>query len=278
LSEILRNWESGLGFPGVLVIDGHAHIGEWPHATTYHSVEEAVKETVSFMDANGVDVACSMTGGYMFGGGSDYRLGNDFLFEVCKRIPDRLVGFAHVNPNDGLDDILAELNRAYDAGMRCIKLYNAYQEQYPGDGPNLMAVYEYAAKHQMLILNHHWTADVLMRISAELPEMDFIYGHYAGWQDPVLRARKNVYANIWGYGAYGWLDQGVASVGADKFLFGSDAFLNPMSVGLGPVVHVPISDEEKRLILGLTMARLLDKVGALPQWVKKEYLECANDS
>lgn len=274
MSDILTNWENGLGFPDVLVIDGHAHIGEWPHATTYHSVEQAVEETVSFLDANGVDLACSMGGGYMFAG-SDYRLGNDFLLEVCSRLPNRLVGFAHVNPNDSLDAILAELDRVYEAGIRCIKLINAYQEQYPGDGPNLMAVYGFAAKHHMLILNHYWTADVLMRISADFPETDFICGHYGEGQDAVLEARDNVYANIWGYGAYGWLDRGIANVGSGKFLFGSDAFLNPMSVGLGPVVYAPVSDEEKRLILGITMARLLDKVGALPQWVKEQYLQSA---
>ena len=45
-----------------------------------------------------------------------------------------------------------------------------------------------------------------------------------------------------------------------------------MSVGLGPVVYAPIPDEEKRLILGITMAQLLGKVGVLPAWIKREYL------
>jgi len=37
------------------------------------------------------------------------------------------------------------------------------------------------------------------------------------------------------------------------------------------VVFAPIPDEEKRLIIGLTQARLLDKVGVLPQWIKDQY-------
>ena len=277
MSEILQNWENGLGFPGVLVIDGHTHIGDWPHAPTYYSVEEAAEETVAFMDANGVDIACSLSGGYMFNG-ADYRLGNDFLIEVCECIPNRLVGFAHVNPNDSRDGVLAELNRVHDAGMRCIKLLNDYQEAYPGDGPNLMAVYEYAAEHRMLVLNHHWLPDVLMRISADFPEVDFIGGHYGEHYDPVLKARENVYANIWGYGAHGWLDRGIAQVGAGKFLAGSDAFLNPVSLGLAPVVYAPISDGDKRLILGSTMARLLERADALPAWIKDEYPEVVAES
>jgi hypothetical protein len=44
-----------------------------------------------------------------------------------------------------------------------------------------------------------------------------------------------------------------------------------MSVGIGPVVFAPIPDEEKRMILGLTQARLLDKVAALPESIKERY-------
>ena len=69
----------------------------------------------------------------------------------------------------------------------------------------------------------------------------------------------------------GWLDRGIERIGAGKFIMGSDAFLNPMSVGIGPVVFAPISDEHKRMILGLTQARLLDKVGALPAEIKERH-------
>ncbi|MDK1032460.1 MAG: amidohydrolase family protein, partial [Planctomycetia bacterium] len=257
-------------FPGVLVIDGHTHIGAWLHAATFRDADEAAAESVAFMDANGVDAACSMGGGYMFSG-TDYRLGNDFLIEVCRRIPDRLIGFAHLNPNDSPGAILAELDRAWEAGIRCIKLINGYQENYPGDGPNLMALYKYASEHGMLVFNHGWATDEMMKISAEFPDVDFIYGHYHAVCDTALKARANVYANIWNCTTSGWLDRGIENCGAGKFMFGSDAFLNCMTLGIGPVVHGPITDEERRQILGLTMARLLDKVGALPSKIKETY-------
>ena len=272
MSKILENWESGLGLPGVLVIDGHTHIGAWRHAATFQSVEDAAEQAVAFMDANGIDAACSMSGGYTQAG-ADYRLGNDFLLAVCERTPDRLIGFANINPNDTPEAIITELDRVFDAGIRCIKLINAYQENYPGDGPNLMKIYEYAAGHKMLILNHAWTADVIMRIAVEFPSVDFICGHYNARYNPILKARGNVYANIWGYGDYGWLDRGIRNVGAGKFLFGSDGFLNPMSVGIGPVVHAPVCDEDKRLILGVTMAQLLDRAGVLPETIRNTWLE-----
>jgi len=270
MSEILENWISGRGLPEVMVIDGHVHLGEWPYAPTFHSVEEAAEESAAFMDANGVDAICAQGGGYMFSG-SDYRLGNDFLLEVCRKVPDRIIGFMSLNPNDTRDHLLAELDRMFRAGIRCIKLINSYQEGYPGDGPNLMAVYEYAAERRMLVFNHSWGANEILGISAEFPDTDFIFGHYSDSLDPVLKARGNVYTNIWNLGSLGWLDRGIRNVGAEKFIFGSDAFLNLMSVGIGPVVFAPIPDEHKRMILGLTQARLLDKVGALPESIKERY-------
>ena len=270
MSEILTNWMDGRGCPDVLVIDGHIHIGEGPEATALETIERTATESVAFMDANGVDAICVQSGGYL-GEGADYRLGNDFLLGVCRRVPERFIGFAGVNPNDTREYTLAELDRVFDAGIRGIKLINTCQENYPGDGPNLMAAYEYATEHNMLVFNHIWVPDVLMRISAQFPDTDFICGHYWNVYDPVLKERKNVYANIWNLETFGWLDRGIENVGAEKFMMGSDGFMNPISVGIGPVVFAPISDYEKRLILGLTVARLLDKVGALPSALKRKY-------
>jgi predicted TIM-barrel fold metal-dependent hydrolase len=261
---------SGCGLPDTLVIDGHVHVGEWPHNTTFHGIEAAIRESAAFMDANGVDLACTQGGGYMWAG-ADYRLGNDFLLDVCRGLPDRMIGFMSVNPNDTWQNIEAELDRCYDAGIRCIKLINAYQYNYPGDGPNLMQLYAYADEHNMLVFNHAWAPEVIRKVADRFPATDFIFGHYHAGCDPVLQSCSNVYANIWSYGSMGWLDRGIATVGAAKFLMGSDAFLNPMSLGIGPVVFAPVPDDEKRLILGITQARLLDKVQALPAWVKETY-------
>jgi predicted TIM-barrel fold metal-dependent hydrolase len=235
-------------------------------------VDEAVARSTVLMDTHGVDAVGAVGGGYMWEG-TDYRLGNDFLLAVWRRMPERLVPFLSVNPNDTRDRLIAELERMFDAGVRCIKLINRYQQQYPGDGPNLMAVYEYAAAHTMLVFNHGWTNDVAVRIATAFPETDFVFAHYSNGLDPALKARRNLYANIWGYWAMGELERGVRQLGAGKFMMGSDGFLNPLSVGIGPVVYGPFTEDDKRLILGLTVARLLDKVGALPASLKAKYLD-----
>jgi len=269
MSAILRNWSDGRGFPDVLAIDGHIHVGAWPHAATFANAEQGAPEALAFMDANGIDLVCAVSGGYLWPN-TEYALGNDLLLEFCERMPGRIVGFMSVNPTDCQERMLAELARMYAAGIRCIKLINSYQH-YPGDGPSLMALYQFASEHHMLVFNHSWTRLEIEKIAALHPGTDFIFGHYGAAQDPVLREYDNVYANIWTYGNMGWLDRGITEVGAHKFIMGSDGFLNAVSAGVGPVVFAPIPDEEKRLIIGLTQARLLDKVGVLPQWIKDQY-------
>jgi len=269
MSEILERWRAGEGLPDVLVIDGHTHVGAWPSGATFEGPGEALAGSLAAMDANGVDAACVLGGGYM-SCGQDYTLGNNALIELVRRAPDRLIGFAHINPNDHPDSIAAELDRIHAAGLRCIKLINSYQQGYPGDGPNLMAVYRFAAEHGPLVINHHWSNDEIASIAREFPTVDFILAHYGNHQDPVLKEFPNVYTNIWNLGNLGFLERGIQAVGPEKFLFGSDAFMNPMSVGIGLVVYADVPDAHKRLILGQNQARLLDRAGALPQALKQQ--------
>ena len=260
MSAILESWGAGQGLPDVLVIDGHTHIGEWPHGANFETAEEAANEAVEFMDAYGVDAACVLAGGYM-SNGSDYTMGNDFLLDCVRRVPERLIPFAHFNPNDSLDGIQTELKRMLDNDVHCIKLLNAYQN-YPGDGPNLMAVYEFAQRNRMLVLNHYWSELEIRRIVSAYPEMVMIRGH--GGASGISSEIPNVYDNIWSLHPFGRLEHGLQEFGPSKVLFGSDAFMNDLSVGLGMVVYADIPEAAKRDVLGLNMARLLDYAGALP--------------
>ena len=262
MSEILDRWRAGEGLGDVLAIDGHTHVGEWPHGANYESMDQMQAGVSAVLDAHGVDAACVMSGGTMWGG-TDYRVGNDLLLELWRRLPEQVIPFAHVNPNDAREEILAELARVYRAGVRGIKLINAYQG-YPGDGPNLMAVYEFAAERGMVILNHSWTNEELAMLAERFVRLDLICGHYGRRLDPLLRRYPNVHANIWSLNPLGVVEAAFREVGPEKFLLGSDAFMNPMSVGIGLVVYADIPDAHKRMILGANQARILDRVGALP--------------
>jgi predicted TIM-barrel fold metal-dependent hydrolase len=260
MKSLRANWQAGLGFPDTLVIDGHIHFDGGFVGQAWDAVGPAADYALRVMDASGVDLACVVGGGF-YGPGNDYTCGNDDLLEFCRLAPNRFIGFAHFNPNDSQTGLDTELKRTHAMGFRCIKLLNAYQDNHPGDSSQMRRIYHFAADHNMLILNHHWPSEVLDRIAREFTTVNFIAGHW--YPCEVLRL-PNVYCNLWGLLSLGELDWGVKKYGADKFLMGSDAFLNPITVGLGLVAQADIPDTDKRKILGTNQARLLHAVGVLP--------------
>jgi predicted TIM-barrel fold metal-dependent hydrolase len=266
-SDILAAWKEGRGLPGVVVIDGHVHLGDWPSHETFATEAEVPEQAARIMDANGVEAVCAVAGGHMMTGG-DYRLGNDRLLRWWKALPERIIPFFLVNPNDRREAVLDECRRMLDSGMRAIKLINAYQEAYPGDGPVLMAVYEFAARNSMILFNHHWSHRELDTLAPQFPDTPFICAH--GAPPDLLLKHRNVYGNMWSYGPMGWLDRVIAEAGPGKIMMGSDAFMNAATVGIGPVVHAPVTDADRRLMLGVTVARLLDRAGILPRTLKEK--------
>lgn len=261
MSDILDTWRSGRGLPGVLVIDGHTHaFGN----SALRTPAEASAELLRLMDSYCVDASCVM-GGMSLHNGIDVRLNNDFLLEYVRQAPDRLIPFAHVNAHVELSETIPELDRVFGEGVRGIKLYNEPQG-YPGDGPNMMAVYSFAQAHNMLVLNHYWSEGEIYLIAQEFPDLVLIRGH--GGVSGISRMFANVYDNMWALNRLGLIEEGVRKYGADKILLGSDAPLSEPAVGIGTVVYSDISDKDKRAILGLNMARLLEKAGILPDWLR----------
>jgi uncharacterized protein len=264
MSEILDCWRCGLGLPGVLVIDGHTHaFGN----DALRTPTEVSARLVKLMDDCCVDISCVMSGMSLHNG-IDVRLNNDFLLDFVRQEPDRLIPFAHVNAHVELSETLAELDRVFSEGVRGIKLYNEPQG-YPGDGPNMMAVYSFAQEHNMLVLNHYWSDAEIYRIAREFPDLVMIRGH--GGASVISRMFTNVYDNMWSLNRLGLIEEGVRRYGAGKILLGSDAPLSEPVVGIGTVIYSDIPDEDKRAILGLNMACLLEKVDILPDWVRKRY-------
>ena len=53
----------------------------------------------------------------------------------------------------------------------------------------------------------------------------------------------------------------VSAIGADRLMFGSDLQDLPIAWGLGPIVFSRIPPEDKKMILGDNLRRVLDQYG-----------------
>lgn len=270
MSTILEAYVAGKGFPGELVIDAHTHVARGRRYGLGGRIEESAEQAMVKMDAVGIDACCVMGSVYLLEG--DYQDGNNDLLWLHKHYPDRFICFASINAHDTPANVLSELQRMYDAGIRGIKLHNTYQN-YPSDGPTLLEVYRFAAERGLVVLSHSWgDLTVTERIAESFPGMTMIMGHHSDRADSLLSRFPNLYLCTWAFVRPRQIERAIKRLGPDKLVYGSDALINPYPAGLGPVVFARITDTERRSILGLNIASILDRAGYLHDTLRSKWM------
>lgn len=165
---------------------------------------------------------------------------NDFLAEYVQRRPDRLIGFAGVDPTQR--DRMDQVRRAADLGLSGLTISPASQDFHPEDS-RAMAVYEAAENLGMPILLHqgtHFTIQSKMAyaqphlfdaVARQFPKLRLIVAHCGyPWVDETLvltGKHPHVYADLSNVIARPWnLYQTLLSAHqlgvTDRLLFGSD--------------------------------------------------------
>ena len=206
------------------------------------------------MERQGVERGCVFCFTGVF---SDEQFGNDLVADAVARFPERFVGFTMLNPHRGPDEMLAELERGAARGLKGVKLIPSYQG-YPEEGPNIDVACRWAHEHRQLILNHHWGgAAQVERLVSTYPDACFITGHTTTAYADVMRRYPNLYVCSCPLLGPRACEEVVAAIGADRFMFGSDLQDLPIAWGLGPILFARIPPEQKRLILGGNLRRLL---------------------
>ena len=256
----------GRPFTDALLFDCHGHFG--PEAG-FHIPGTALDDFVAVLDRIGIDRVAVST----FTNGLPY--GNDAVAKAVRARPDRLVGYVRVNANYP-KTMERELERCLDQpGFRGIKIH-PYCDQVPVEDPRYEPVWKFAVARDVPVLSHTWqslryydplcdfcTPARFARVLETHPEVKIILGHSGGEYDGILEAIEvakafpNVYLDTASSRTYpGVVSMLVKEVGAERVLYGSDTpFLTPVTQ-VGKVVFAGITEEEKRLILGLNAAKL----------------------
>lgn len=165
---------------------------------------------------------------------------NNEIAAYAAKHPEKIVGFMSVDPNH--PGALDEMDRAYELGLRGLKLGPIYQNFHPHDG-RALAVFGKAATLKIPILIHQGTtfprlapleyADPLQleKIAWAFPDLKIVIAHLGHpWMDEtivLIRKHPNLYSDIsalfyrpWQFynGLISACEYGVQ----DKLLFGSD--------------------------------------------------------
>ncbi len=251
-----------------MIIDSHTHIRKG---------KGNVRDFLNAMDANGIDMAVvhPIVPGDEDLGFSD----NEFVGELVRTYPDRLMGYACVVPTEpGAAD---ELRRAIETyGLKGLKLHPPLQNFSMAD-PRLSGVIETCIDMDLPILIHtgpiysqfarlgYSSSEPIDDLAIRYPEAKFIVAHANPLSlDPILVAKHpNVYFDTtivfsWYVSLFPQL--GPATFGQmrtdDRILFGTDA--NPLRThrfaeNLDPLKAMDINPVSKQKMLCGNIKKLL---------------------
>lgn len=239
--------------------DCHGHIG--PEMAHYHVSDGDLDSVVGELARLGV--TRSIVFGFS-GVTGDECYGNDLVAEAVRRYPDQFVGFTLLNPHRGEAEMLHELKRGAAMGLRGVKLIPHYQG-YPSEGPLIDVACRWAHERRQVILNHHWgSAGQVERLVSTYPGACFIAGHTTTEYAELMRRHANLFVCSCPLLEPRTCERVVETVGADRLLFGSDLTDLPVAWGLGPILFARLPADDKRLILGGNLERILERYSLRP--------------
>jgi predicted TIM-barrel fold metal-dependent hydrolase len=238
------------------IVDAHCTIGDGRVASL--SADELVRQ----LDANGVEAAVIGPPDRCLAVAN--RDGNDFVLDACRRHPDRLIGFATVNPWYG-DDAVAELRRAAAAGLRGLILHPPLQGYILLDtlvDPVLAVAEEHGLPvwaptgkpFQSLPLH-------LTELARRFPNVNFMMGHMGHsdfWMEavPAAAAAPNIYAEV-SYKQPSVIVDAVTQLGPGRVVFGSDAPFNDLRLEVEKFREAELDDRARGLVGAETLLSLL---------------------
>jgi predicted TIM-barrel fold metal-dependent hydrolase len=235
------------------------------------------EDLLAAMDEDGVDKSVVMGIGWSDQGLA--REANDYIIEAARRHPERLVGFASVNPAWG-DAAAREVERCAQAGLRGVGEFHEDLQGFDlGDKRTMAPLMDVARHHRLIVTTHasepvghlyqgkgKTTPDVLWRFIQNFPDVTIVCAHWGGGlpfyalMPEVARGLANVYfdtaASPFLYTPHVFTT--VASlVGANKILMGSDFPLLRVRRLIKQVEESSLSEAERKAVMKGNAERLL---------------------
>lgn len=246
------------------LIDIHTHMG--PEYCIYYPSHDA-DSMVEYMDECGIGMIVSAPCEDLFVKGYQRK----DITDAMARYPDRIKGYFSFNPNHPATAQEMERTFRENPGYVGLKFLPDYHRTNITD-PSYADALAFADERSLLVLSHTWglsmngeqcnSADKIATILEKYPNIRFIMGHsIQGQTELAIDLAKNfanAYLDLCDTGRFnGMVEKMVASVGAEKVLYATDAPMQGYRFIQGAVLAADITDEERRLIFRGNAARLL---------------------
>jgi predicted TIM-barrel fold metal-dependent hydrolase len=242
-----------------VIIDFHTHVDE---AKLFGWIDPPEK-LVPLLDDAGIDRAACMT--YVDLPGSNPEA-LEYLAEAVSRFPDRLIGFARLNPNYRAEADAALRRSVSELGFRGVKLHPTTTLAHPAGEPTVKLM-RGCGDLGVPVLFHcgddpYTTPQAIAAGAAMAPETVVVLGHMGGYfhVDEAIAAAERLDNLILETSAMPYpakIAEAVRRVGQERVVFGSDGpGCNP-ALEVEKVRMLGLGAEAERAVLGGNAARLL---------------------
>lgn len=193
---------------------------------------------------------------------------NNFIAASVSEYPDKLVGFGALHPDYA--EIEKETERIVSLGLKGIKLHSDFQK-FDIDDPNAYKIYETAEKMKLPILFHvgdfryeYSDPDRLAKVMELYPDLTIIGAHFAGWSEwdkaEKLFAGGKIYCDL-SSSLYAMTPERagelIHTLGVERVMFGTDYPMWTPKEELEKFDKIPLTKEERELILYKNALRLI---------------------
>lgn len=235
------------------IVDAHCHAGRGQTLSAPWSTRADVEITLRIMAEAGIDKAVIFPIN-----NPEYELPNQEIAEICRRFPDKFIGFAKHDPQTEAGKIRTLLKKEVrELGLRGLKLHRL-----PG-----REVLDTVAELGIPVLYHPEKVSNFHMIAQEYRDVPLIMAHLGSfasgqWTEhleaiEVARRYPNVYLETSSVVFFKYLEMAAKELGAGKLIFGSDGPELDARLELYKIKLLKLSPEGESQVLGGNILKLL---------------------
>jgi hypothetical protein len=249
-----------------MIIDFHCHIGK---SKVFYPMESGgPADIVKVMDRRNIDKVVLFPAGQLR---KPPRYYEDVL-QAAKEFPDRFIPFFGANPKDERSvEMLEMVVTKY--GFKGLKFHTYSSGVAANDRLWVYPLAEKARELKICFMVHSdpyitgtpWQVALL---AMDFPDLPIVMAHM-GFMDVVCNdaaikmAKRcpNIYLETCGVSSEAHIAKAVRELGAHRVMHGSDMPFHDPGFDIARIQYAPISEEEKKMVLGGSAQRLLDSLG-----------------
>jgi predicted TIM-barrel fold metal-dependent hydrolase len=218
------------------------------------------------MDEAGVDQSIIMT----YGDAPDVEGSLEYIAEAVRKYPDRLIGYARMNPRGGEKTHRLFEKAMEEYGFKGLKLHPVGTLCHPGDRQTIDFIH-LAARYGAPTLFHCGDEELTLPLqiaqAAEAcPEATIILGHCGGYfhvEDAIRVAERypNIVLETSAMPYPRLIKEAVERVGASRVLYASDGPGCDLTIEVHKVRIAGLTAEEQEALFCQNIQKILDRVG-----------------